>query len=127
MVDRRVFAGDEQGRLDLLTLLFAFLGAPVLWALHLSLGYFLVTLDCITPWNGAHWALAAATALAAAGALAAGWTARRLWRRLGPARPEPDERAWRRFLLVAGMTASLLFTLVIITQGVAPYFVDLCR
>jgi hypothetical protein len=137
MVRHRVFAGGDDGATPIGRLLFAFVGAPVIWALHLAASYFVVTLDCISAWNGAGWALAAITVIMAAGSATAGWTAWRMRRDLGP---DPaagraadgitdgasDERHWLRFLLTAGLAGSVLFTVVIIAEGVAPAFVSLC-
>lgn len=125
MVRRDVFSGGDTA-MSIPRLLFALLGAPVLWALHLAASYFVLTLDCISRWNGAPWALALLTLLLAGGAAVAGWTAWRDWRALGPKEADPEERHWIRFLLIAGMGASVLFTLVIIAEGVAPAFVNLC-
>lgn len=127
MVDHRLVAASERGRrLSVPRLLYAVLGPPVIWGLHLAVCYFLVTLDCITAWDGGGWSVGLATALAAAGAAGAGWVAWRTWRGLGGGPLGPDEREWSRFLMVLGMAASVLFTLVILATGVAPLFVDLC-
>lgn len=107
-------------------LLFAFLGAPVLWAIHLGASYFLVTLDCATAWDGAAWAVAAATALCAAASIGAGRTAWRLRRPTPAAESDPDERGWIGFLGVAGVGGSVLFTAVIVLEGMAPYMVGMC-
>ena len=117
---------SEASGTSLPRLLFALLGAPILWALHLAASYFVLTLDCISAWNGAPWALAALTALFAAGSAAGGWTGWREWRRLESEEADPEERHWTRFLLVTGMGGSVLFTVVIVAEGVAPAFVDLC-
>ena len=127
MVDERVFAASDQGhRVSNLRLLFAVLGAPVLWSIHLGVCYFLLTLDCISGWNGAGWGMAVATVLAAAGSLAAGFSGWRIWRMFRSAHIPADEREWAPFLVLVGMAASGLFTLVIVAEGVAPYFVQTC-
>ncbi len=126
-MDRRVFvAGEDGGIPPIPRLLFAFLGAPALWAVHLSLSYFLVTLDCITAWDGAVWAVIAATVACGAGSVTAGWTGWRAWSRLDRDGAGTDARDWSRFVLLAGMAASALFTLVIVAQGVAPLFLSTC-
>jgi hypothetical protein len=129
--DPRIFATRGKGPVPgIPKLLFAFLGAPVLWAVHLSLSYFLVTLHCVSAWNGGVWAVSGATLAFAAGSATAGWTAWTTLRRLGRSDPDPDALPdpleWTRFLLLAGVAASALFTLVIIVQGVVPLFLSTC-
>lgn len=127
MVDRRIVSASEEGlRLPTRRMLVAVLGAPVIWALHLLACYFLVTLDCITPWDGGVWSTLAVTAVAAAGSGGAGWVAWSTWRGIGESTFRPDEREWRRFLMVGGMAASILFTTTILATGIAPLFVDTC-
>lgn len=121
-----VFAGGDDGGTPVARLLFAFLGAPVLWALHLATVYLIVTVDCISPWNGGARAVVLATLLFAAGCGAAGWTGWRLWQRLGARPPEPPERDWIRFMLLAGMGASLLFGVAVLLEGAAPFLVRMC-
>lgn len=127
MIDPRQLAASDRGlRLSTPKLLVAVLGAPVLWATHLGVIYLLVTLDCITAWSGGGWAVAAATAIFAAASGAAGWTAWRLYRRLGGEDPAGDALEWVRFLLVLGIGGGVLFTAVIVLEGLSPLFTDLC-
>lgn len=121
-----VGAGERRGEEPALPrVLFGLLGPPVLWALHLAASYFVVTLDCVSDWSGAGWSLAVLTVLMGGGALWAGWAAWQGWRALGPG--EDGEWDWDRTLLLAGVAGSLLFTLVIVAEGVAPAFVSMCR
>lgn len=124
-IRRNFVAGQPGDELSIPRLLFAALGAPVLWAAHLSLCYFLVTLDCITAWDGSTWAVVLATVVLAAGALAAGWTALRIRRRLVPG-DDPEARDWLGFVTYLGMAGSPLFALVIVVTGLAPAFVRTC-
>jgi hypothetical protein len=127
MVDRRIAAADSGGgTVSVGRLLFAVLGAPVIWGLHLLLCYFLVTLECITAWRGAEAAVLAVTAVAVAGSVAAGRVAWKGWKDHSGGRLDPDEGEWVPFLLLAGVAASALFTLVVVTAGVAPLFVATC-
>lgn len=126
MPGRRVFAKADDHGIAVSRLLFASVGPPVLWALHLVTAYFLVTIECISSWDGAEWAVFAVTALLGAASVTAGLVARGLWRRLGPHPSQPDERDWTRVLLMVGMAGSVLFTAVIVLQGVAPLFVATC-
>lgn len=107
-------------------LLFAVLGAPVIWATHLGVIYFLQTLDCITAWDGGRRAILLATLALGAIAATAGWTAWRLHRRLGGEDVAAPERDGIRFLLVLGIGAGVLFTATIVLEGVSPLLAPLC-
>jgi len=125
-VNPRVIAASETGvRVSIPRLLFALLGAPILWALHLLVCYFLVTLDCITPWDGAVGAVIVATAAGAAGSVAAGRVALGIRRGAGSGQAG-DARHWLDFLALLGIGGSVLFTAVIVLTGVAPLLTRLC-
>ena len=127
MTDRRQVAAGERGsEISIPKLLYAFLGAPVLWALHLNVSYFLLTLDCISTWSGGRWAIVISTILFAAASAAAGWLAWRLRRRLGGKGLPGSERDWATFLLVLGIGSSVIFTAAIVLEGVSPLLADLC-
>lgn len=129
MIDLRDIAvGRPANGPSISRLLFAFLGAPVIWTLHLGAVYFLLTLDCISAWSGAGWAIAAVTLVCGAGSAASGWIALTEHRRLPPDEPaDPAGGAqWTRFLLLLGMGGAALFTLVIILEGASPLFVSFC-
>jgi hypothetical protein len=127
VIDPRHFAASDRGlRLSIPKLLFAVLGAPLLWALHLSAVYFLVTLDCISAWDGGIWSVLVVTVLLGAGSVWAGWTAWSIFRRLGGEDPSAGEWEWARFLLVLGIGASVIFTAVIVLEGVSPLLAELC-
>ncbi len=127
MTEHRQFAASARGlALSIPKLLFAILGAPLLWSLHLGVIYVAVTLDCISAWSGGAWAVYAATALFAAGSAGATALAWRLYRRLGGEDPAEGEREWARFLLVLGIGGGVLFTAVIVLEGLSPLFTDLC-
>lgn len=127
MSEHRQLAASQRGLgLSIPKLLFAILGAPVLWSVHLGVIYVALTLDCITTWSGGAWAVYATTALFAAGSAAATLVAWRLYRRLGGEDPLAGEREWARFLLLLGTGGGVLFTAVIVLEGLSPLFVDLC-
>src|SRR5688572_30241408 len=109
-------------------LLVAFLGAPIVWALHLAVSYLLVALDCGSQWDGARAAVLVATAVcavAAAGAGAFGW---RQWKRAPGQRGGSmlDPVDVREFLLLSGATLAALFAGAIVFAGIAPLFLPLC-
>jgi hypothetical protein len=126
---RRSLAGDRE--MGIGWLLFAVLGAPVAWSLHFLLIYFLVTLFCTTGSRGAGVAVGIATALFAVISAAAGVVAYRGWRRTGAAGgwdravTEADQHR-SSFLLMMGMLAGALFTLLIFTEALPTLFVQAC-
>lgn len=126
---RSEFGGTDLG---IGAVLFATLGAPVAWAVHLGLIYFLAALACTTRWRGPSVTLAilGATALLAGLAAASGVFAYRRWRAMG------GGGAWDRvldvpggrggFYWMLGMLLAALFTLVIVLEGLPPLFVPTC-
>ena len=113
-------------------LLIATLGAPVAWALHRAVCYFLVALACTTSWRGTGVTVAILAVTAVLGAFSA-WCGRfsyRRWRALG------GEGGWDRaldrpggrggFYWILGVLLSGLFTLVIVLEGLPPLFVPTC-
>ncbi len=102
-----------------MSLLLAFLGAPVVWAVHLAVSYFLVALDCGTDWNGARVAVLLVTALCALAAAGSGVYA---WR--GGTSLDPPQV--REFLVRSGAILAALFAGVIILSGMAPLFLPMC-
>ena len=111
-------------------LLFASLGPGVSWALHFNLIYFLTALYCSLGRAGADIFIYGATAFFLATTLLAGWTAFRHWRRLGhetrlmTAVSGATERT--TLVLFIGMTGSVLFSLIILVEGLVPLFVRPC-
>lgn len=127
MVDDRIAAAGEAGRrISVPRLLFAFLGAPTVWALHLSIVYLLDTLECITPWNGSDWAILLATAVCAAGALAAGWIAWKIRDAAREAREGEEAGGVFRFIGLIGAAGAVLFAAVILLEGTVPLFLPSC-
>ena len=113
---------------DTRSLLLAFLGAPTLWALHLAISYFLVSLGCGTGWNGAKPAVVAATILCAGAAMATGvfaWKQRKAGHG-GDESAELDPGSVPEFLAISGALLAVLFTGAIIMAGISPFFLPLC-
>lgn len=96
-----------------------FLGAPLAWAAHLGVSYFLVALGCTTAWTGSRPAILLATLVFAALAAGAGWVG---WRRRAS-----DATGIRDFLGEGGAALAGLFTLAIIFAGLSPLFLPLCE
>jgi hypothetical protein len=118
-------AGPEIGTLPLLV---ALLGAPVAWAVHLAVSYFLVALDCGSKWDGAQAAILLATLLCAVAAGGAGVFAWGKWRRVGGRQDRHllEPAHVREFLLLSGAVLATLFAGAIVVTGIAPLFVPLC-
>lgn len=126
---------DDAGTPSLPVLLFALLGAPVVWMLHLLLSYAAVAIDCATPWRGARIVIAVITVIAIGLSLGSGWLARRVWLR-ARAIDRPVDDAWDArmgertarisFLMVAGLAMSLLFALAIVYAAIPLLFVATC-
>jgi MFS family permease len=125
MADPLFAAGEHGDSVRLPRILVAALGAPVAWAAHLVVCYFLVTLDCITGWDGSGWAVALVTVALAGAALASGWLALRI-RRQHVDGVDPEARGWIDFVTVLGIAGSPLFALVIVVTGLAPAFTATC-
>jgi hypothetical protein len=110
-------------------LLIALLGAPLAWALHLGLSYFLVALDCATSWNGGRSGVLLATigcALAAAGAGLYAW---RTWKRMRFSRTQREAMnpaPTHEFFLLGGVVLALLFTAAIMMAGLSPLVLPMC-
>jgi hypothetical protein len=119
-------SGDEVSPAALVV---GFLGAPLVWALHLAVSYLLVVLDCNTHWDGGATAIVVATVASAAAALSAGALAWRGWKRvqgrivtgelLDPVRI-------RGFLTLSGVLMAVLFAGAIILAGMSPLFLPMC-
>jgi hypothetical protein len=121
-------ASREHGVPTNRSLALVFLGAPTLWALHLGLSYFLVSLGCGTGWAGAKPAVVVATILCAAGAVAIGlfaWKQRKVGRP-GDVEAQLDPGPVPEFLAISGAVLAVLFTAAIVMAGMSPLFLPLC-
>lgn len=106
-----------------------FLGAPIIWAIHLAVSYFLVTLDCSTDWDGARGGVLLATAACAAAALGTGAFGWRGWKRVrGQMTPGEllDPVRIRGFLTLSGVLMAVLFTGAIVLAGMSPLLLPMC-
>ncbi len=126
---RRSLVGEHD--IGVPVLLFAFLGSALAWAVHFNLIYFLVALFCTTGWRGGAAAVGIATVVFFAISVAAGVVAYRQWRAHARGTRSWDtalaETSGRvSFLLLIGMISAMLFTLLILFEGVPIFFVPTC-
>lgn len=117
-----------RGRPGLVWLWFGFLGPPIIWAVRFMVAYALVPEACSA---AGLLALNVVTLVALAGTMLAGVVAARSWRRTRGehgAQDDPGRTAWRRarFMALAGIFTSALFTAVIVAEGLANVLVDPC-
>jgi hypothetical protein len=119
---------SSSGEIGTGALLVAFLGAPLIWAVHLAVSYFLVALGCSTNWNGAETAVYLATILGASAAAGTGVFAWVRWKRARGSRGGPllDVDHLREFLAFSGALLAALFVAAIIMAGISPLFLPLC-
>lgn len=125
-LERAIGAQD----IPLRVLLFASLGPGVAWGLHFNLVYFLTAMYCSMGRTDADVPVYVSTGVLLLVSLLAGWTALRHWRRLGKgARLTEAERGTTgrtTLLLFIGMASSVLFSLIILVEGMAPLFQRTC-
>lgn len=125
---RRPLLGEHEAGVGVI--LFAFLGPALAWTLHFLVIYFLVALHCTTGRRDATGAVLAATVLFAAVSAAAGVVGLRAWKRergeQGWMEAVTGGAKWSSFLLVMGILSSVLFTLLIVLEGLPPLFVPTC-
>jgi hypothetical protein len=110
-------------------LLPALFGAPLFWAAHLALSYFLVALDCGTGWDGARSGIVLATTAGVVMTGGVGVYAWHLARRMsahgspGEVLDPPESRA---FIALGGALLSVLFAGAILMAGVSALFLPMC-
>lgn len=115
----------REGR-GIATLWFAVLAGPLAWMLGLNAQYGLVRVACAKDNMLYLHVVSVATLLLA---LAGGWVAWTEWRRTG--RHADDEESFgtlprSRFMVGLGLLASALFSLAILAQWVANFFLNPC-
>ena len=128
MTPRETVPADS-AEIGTMALFAGFLGAPIIWAVHLAVSYFLVTLDCSTDWDGARAGVVLATAVCAAAALGAGLLGWRGWKRVrGQVTPGEllDPMRIRGFLTLSGVLMAVLFTGAIVLAGMSPLLLPMC-
>jgi len=110
----------------------AWLLAPVAWLVHLGASYLIVTLRCVDAWNESAVAitLIAVTLLLAAISLYVGLHSWRRMRALGiPADPGialSKDFGMDGLSMAIGVITGGLFLLLIVMNGVTPFFVPTC-
>lgn len=104
---------------------FALLAGPLAWMLGLNAEYGLVRVACAR--DGMLY-LHAVSVLTLALALAGGWVAWREWKRAGGEAPgeEGGTIPRARFMSALGLLASALFSLAILAQWIASFFLNPC-
>jgi hypothetical protein len=95
-------------------------GGGTAWVLHLSAGYFMVSIGCARGWPALGLALAMTTAACAMGALAVAVMA---WRARGRTRGAEASR----FLLGVGASLNILFAIMIVLGGLTVVVLPACR
>lgn len=119
------YEAATRGR-ELLTIWTGVLGAPLVFLVHLQVGYMLVPLDCdLETRLWAHVASALGILLAAG----AGLLALRTWRRRGDRWPDTSASlvSRDRFLGVVGCLLAALSVLTLIAQWIPVFFIGPCR
>ena len=102
------------------------LGAPAAWATQLQVSYAFVPWTCL---HGHRWVLHVSTGFFVAISLICGVACFMEWRQVGGGSAEgsaggPTERS--RFLAVVGLMVSAMFSLLILAQGTASFFLNPC-
>lgn len=122
-------------------LLLAVVGPPLAWTVHLLGAYVMVALWCAEQWPGLTLAVLALTAACFVASAASGILAYRLWHRgrqalstdREPGAPESwDARMGERgarfvFLAVLAMFMAVLFSYLIVLEGLPPLFAPHCE
>jgi hypothetical protein len=119
----------SRGRVELLQW-FGLLAAPLAWAVHLAVGYYLELAHCdlrhpISGWTQAQIALTATAALVA---LLAELAAARVYLELRRVEGDaPGPRGRQHFFAIGGMVGNVLFLVAILLTGVTLVTTAACR
>jgi hypothetical protein len=127
---------DDAGAPGGWTLLWALLGGPVVWGIHLLVTYVLLAYACTTGWTaGPRGVLAVISAVAVALTAWSGWVAWRWWH-VARDTDRPEDDAWDArmgertarvsFLMVVGLFSALIFGIGIVYEAITIWFVPLC-
>lgn len=101
---------------------------PVAWAIQFQISYTLAPFICNHRWLALCSHLVTVVLLVAA--VGGGWLAHGHWRQLGGGWPKGGDAGTEgrtRFLSVVGMMTSALFSLLILAQWAASFFLDPCH
>jgi hypothetical protein len=116
-------------RLELLQW-FGLLAAPLAWAVHLTVGYYLELAHCesrhwVSGWSTAQIALTSGAALVAVLAELAATRVYLELRQLG--NDDPGPRGRQHFFAIGGMVGNMLFLVAILLTGVTLVSTAACR
>jgi hypothetical protein len=98
---------------------------PIAWGLHTLVSYLIVTLDCLSDWNGSTTAVLIVTGAFAAASALSGFRAWRFWQDAGG--PSRDPREPRPFIFALTLAGSALFTAAILLAGSTPLLTRTCE
>jgi len=117
-------------RLPLWKLIVGSIGGASAWLLHLGASYLLLTIGCNENWPGIRLILIALTIGCAA---IGSWTGLFAYRRIESMETDSDwaitlsaGMSRENFMMVVGTVSSVVFTFIILAQGVPPLFLPLC-
>jgi len=118
--------GVSRPLVETVLLWYGILGAPIVWLVRISAASALVPYACAT---GRTWTIHASTVIAFALSAAAGAIAWRGWRRWEHGSDDDGERPGSRSHLLAllGVLLSAMFTLAIVMEGLAPFYIGPCQ
>jgi hypothetical protein len=106
---------------------FALLAGPIAWIMHLQVVYALVPWDCLT---GRKWVLHAVTAGFLLITIASAAVAVGLYRKEGrrwPSGEDEGKPGTLRLMAAVGMMSGVLFTLAIVGQEIATFYIHPCQ
>jgi hypothetical protein len=106
---------------------FALLAGPIAWIMHLQVVYALVPWDCLT---GRHWVLHTVTAAFLLITIASAVVAIGLYRKEGrrwPTGEDDGKLGTLRLMAAVGMMSGVLFTIAIIGQEIATFYIHPCQ
>jgi hypothetical protein len=103
--------------------IFALLGGPIIWFVHLVLSYPLVPHVCATGWT---WLLHAITLVTFAVALATSWVGRQDYRVLRDIEDADRSTRRSRFVALYGIWSGIFWAVVILAEGLPVLVIDPC-
>ena len=103
-----------------------FIGAPLLWGLHLQIGYAMVPWICTTQ---RYWVAHLFTIVCLAICVCFTWLCWREWQHVGggsPSSHEPPAEGRTRFAALVGLMSAALFALLILANHLPIFFFSPC-